>query len=741
MANSLGGLVVSLGLDAAEFTSGLTKSEYKAKQFSQQLDRTIASGIIKAELALRAAGAAAEFTFRAFQTLTSGAGDFQDLAEKTGGSAEGLASFAIAAATANTAMDTIADASVRLSKGLVGVDDESKAAGAALSALNIPLDKFKGLSPEDQIVEVAKALAGFEDGATKTAVAVTLFGKAGANLLPFLKELASEGGRQIVLTQKQIDLADAYADGQAKSAATLRLYAQAASSEAIPALIDLTNAGTEFLKVLIGVDSTTGKLAVNNGVVSFAEAGTNALAFLVDSGQGVVRVFQAVGRQIALELAVIKTFKDQGLAAAQALAKQGQDEQRASLAAPLFSQQLAQARAARKLLDDQRRVEDRGFKPKGAQINFDGAVKGGVKGGTAAAARNFADYATTVAQSIGRMAEESDVAKLGRVNAELVKLNELAAAGLDLGIVSDVRAKLLAQLPQQLESAAEAFRKFELAGTEASNNALGDEKLRRYNDEQQRFNALMEATPSAQLEKQRADMQLLAEAFDAGRISAEQFNEAAGARLGILDKGLENTSSLAKDLGLSFSSAFEDAIVAGSGLSDVLKGLEKDIVRIITRKMVTEPLGDFFAGALKGVTGGGVTGGGGGGGWLGNLLGSFAPMLIGAFGGGTYTPTGATGDFARLDRLSGRAVGGAVDAGGMYRVAENRPEVLDVGGKSYLMMGNKRGRVDPNPRMGGTRSQVVNNTFHFAGAVDQRTQTQMAAAAARAVSIANTRNN
>lgn len=45
-----------------------------------------------------------------------------------------------------------------------------------------------------------------------------------------------------------------------------------------------------------------------------------------------------------------------------------------------------------------------------------------------------------------------------------------------------------------------------------------------------------------------------------------------------------------KSLGLTFSSAFEDAIVNGAELSDVLKGIEKDLVRIVARKLITEPL-------------------------------------------------------------------------------------------------------------------------------------------------------
>ena len=51
-------------------------------------------------------------------------------------------------------------------------------------------------------------------------------------------------------------------------------------------------------------------------------------------------------------------------------------------------------------------------------------------------------------------------------------------------------------------------------------------------EDQQRLNDLLAATPTAQLEKTRETMQFLADAFEAGRINAEQFSEAANAALG-----------------------------------------------------------------------------------------------------------------------------------------------------------------------------------------------------------------
>lgn len=88
-----------------------------------------------------------------------------------------------------------------------------------------------------------------------------------------------------------------------------------------------------------------------------------------------------------------------------------------------------------------------------------------------------------------------------------------------------------------------------------------------------------------------------------------------------------------RDLGYTFSSAFEDAIVDGKGLSDILKGIEQDIIRIAARRLVTEPLGNFIS---AGAT---------------NLFSSFG------FGGA-------------------RAMGGPVAAGVPYIVGERGPEMF-----------------------------------------------------------------
>lgn len=70
---------------------------------------------------------------------------------------------------------------------------------------------------------------------------------------------------------------------------------------------------------------------------------------------------------------------------------------------------------------------------------------------------------------------------------------------------------------------------------------------------------------------------------------------------GDAEQGARDVSEAARDLGFTFSSAFEDAIVRGEGFRDVLQGILQDILRIITRTQITEPLGNSFAKWLDGM--------------------------------------------------------------------------------------------------------------------------------------------
>lgn len=164
-------------------------------------------------------------------------------------------------------------------------------------------------------------------------------------------------------------------------------------------------------------------------------------------------------------------------------------------------------------------------------------------------------------------------------------------------------------------------------------------------------------------EKLADETQRLRELYAGGGIDAATFWRAVAQlneEFAKTTDGTKSTEDAIRQLGLTFTSAFEEAITAGGSFRDILSGIEKDLLRLGTRKLVTEPLLKSFEGLVSG--GGGLPGllglGGGTPGsanfvgplqpgttspGLGTLLLNGIQSLLGFANGGTFTVGGAGG--------------------------------------------------------------------------------------------------
>lgn len=129
--------------------------------------------------------------------------------------------------------------------------------------------------------------------------------------------------------------------------------------------------------------------------------------------------------------------------------------------------------------------------------------------------------------------------------------------------------------------------------------AAGDAVNKSNMEYQALLSSLLDATPSANLAKQRSDVRLLTDEFEAGRLNEQLYLEAVSSRLDLTGEKITQTKSAAEELGMTFSSAFEDAIVGGKAFSEVLDGLVKHIARVAIRKAVTEPMTNYVSAAVK----------------------------------------------------------------------------------------------------------------------------------------------
>ena len=574
--------LAQLSIDLIAKTATFEKDLKRAADLGSQFASATVAGFTAI-----ASGAASAVV--AFDQLVKSAGNFQDLAEQIGSSAEGLASLAVSASVGGTSMDEVAAFATKLTKNLTGVDDESSKAGAALKALGLDIGELKDADPADQLERIAKALDGFQDGTGKTAVMEAL-AKGGAKLMPFLKELATEGGRQVILTKEMIEQADAYADSQARSRAKLSLYAQALATEAIPALTAFQDALTDTAKEMMGVAEGATDLKTNDGVREFAKGAVGALGFVVDAADGVYRVVSIIGKSIgAIGAAGAAVASGEFKMAKSIMAELGSDVD-ATLNRGLFSEKL-QKRLAE--IGTQTQAQTGGKKGK---LTFDGASGGG-SGGSKAAATKIDENAQALARYVNQLESATEkTLDLSEVEKARIFLTTIGTTG-EIAQVQELVLGMAKRIDQEKELG--ELLKLKRAAATAAGDAV--------NKENEFFANAIAGTPTAKLEKQRADMMKLAEGFQTGAFgnpesmaAMQLYGEAASTMLGNLGGDVKEVESDFASLGATFSSSLEDAIVNGNGLRSVIQGLGQDILRITVRKTITEPIGNALTGAFSG---------------------------------------------------------------------------------------------------------------------------------------------
>ncbi len=222
----------------------------------------------------------------AFVTLVKNSIDataaLHDLAITTGMSVENLSAFRDIGAQSGASIDKIAGMSVKLSKALAVSNEETAGATQAIKALGLNYEDFRKMKPDEQMVAIAKAMDNYADGAGKSAVATTLFGRSGAEQLPFLKDLARTTELNASVTKEQAAAADELGDRFAMLGVEGRAWVRDVSLAMLPALNDAAGA---FLDVVRGVDETgkaTDKLKNQASITSWTETAVRALTYVID---------------------------------------------------------------------------------------------------------------------------------------------------------------------------------------------------------------------------------------------------------------------------------------------------------------------------------------------------------------------------------------------------------------------------------------------------------------------------
>lgn len=236
----------------------------------------------------------------AFDKYVDGAVSMQRLAIVTGTTTENISGLAAVAKLSGTEVDQVQGAMVRLSAGMSKANDETKGMGAAFAALQLDPAKLKTMDTADALQEVAKAFAKVEDGSSKTAIAVAIFGKAGAELLPYLKDLASTGALVSKITTEQGQAAKDYQLALKQMELAQGSVAKTIAAELVPAASTFVQELARMVQQSETVRGSIGALAKDGSIRSWAEDAAQALALVADGFANVMHLmrFASIGGNV-----------------------------------------------------------------------------------------------------------------------------------------------------------------------------------------------------------------------------------------------------------------------------------------------------------------------------------------------------------------------------------------------------------------------------------------------------------
>lgn len=216
-----------------------------------------------------------------------------DLAQKTGMSVESLARFKKAAATSDTDLETVAKASMKLSKGMLEAAETGKGATSeALQAMGISATDAAGKlkSADEVMLEIATRFKAMPDGAEKTAMAMKLFGRSGAELVPLLNMGGDAIDKlKVKMTTAFAEKANQYSDKLATLSGKVGALGMDIMVAVLPALDSLTSALTKVVDAFNSVDPSIRNVIVLASLIAIAWGPITGLI------TGIVAAFSSLG--------------------------------------------------------------------------------------------------------------------------------------------------------------------------------------------------------------------------------------------------------------------------------------------------------------------------------------------------------------------------------------------------------------------------------------------------------------
>lgn len=713
-SKSLGTLTIDLVAKVGGFQTGMTKAQREADKRAAAIERRLKKMGVAIDAAFKIAAAAAVAAFGAITVGVGRAIDGMDRiaksSQKVGVGTEALSKLAYAAELSGVEFGQLEGALAKLAKSRDMAAQGSKEQLDIFRALGVEFQRADGTlrNTDEVLADIADRFQALPDGSTKTAAAMALLGRSGAQLIPLLNggsqglsdmgdELERLGG---VVTPEAAKQSEQFNDNITRLKTAVDSLWIGLAKELLPDLIKFTEEMVDSAKKGDGLAETVRDVA--EGIRAMGTAAQFAVDLVQALTFSVIGLYNAAKglEQFSLPGVLSRvftpeefTFKEDFRNAGVAFGLAGDAFDGGSAAAPKFDFEASeragqaaaeQAKRARDAAEQEKKLADALKKQREEQEKATAARKAAAEAAraqaladreAAAQARAFEATQAALGDILRKQAEEmggplaqaafqyqDTMVELAGVEQELIRLGKLDEEQTNRLALARKGAN------EQYQKTVEAIQS-QIDPLDALLSSMDMELslMRMGNTER-----------VTELELQR----LIYEYRQKGIELSEQEIESARERIRVKAEEIEALGKQINELD-RFRSSFADnvaGVLDGSkSIKDALRDLVDDFIAQLARLAAQN-----FTQSLFGQQG---TPGGGG---LGSLFGS----LFGAFGGA-------------------RAAGGPVLSGVPYLVGEKGPE---------LVVPNASGTVIPAAQTAALmgRGARGGDTFVIQGATSRR---------------------
>ncbi|AVF41558.1 hypothetical protein AL486_19075 [Pandoraea apista] len=659
---TIGTITVDLLAKTGSFEKDVNRAAKLAEKRAKEINAAFARLGVDIGLGLTAAGRAAVLLGKsAIDQLAA----LDDAAQKTGASVENLSKIQQSTMAFNHNFDDVETAISQLAKGMATVDDESNKTNKALAALGISAKDAGGnlRDPSEVMIDIAKRLQDFQDGASKTALVTDLFGKSGANLLPVLNDMADSVDGFMGASKESASQATAFQDNLSKLSGQFKTLAQEVLSDALPAL-------NKFFTLIQDIRNTS--------LVGFMSA---KLSDDLDPGPRLA--------EIRRKLSVLDEQKA-GYAKANPLARAwSQDD------IEIMNQQILDLTREKQYLEARQRSH--ALANPVAPDQIDRMLSG---------AKPVLNY-TTGREKVAKEAKDrkSDAERyVESLNKQVITVQNLTAAEEALAMIQSGSLGTVTQAQKDQILTAATLVDLAKDGIEqekqrqdliAQGKKVYEDTLSPFERMQQDYTKLNTLLQGGYIDAQTYDREITQ--------VQKKFDE-------LTDKSKEAQSELdefAKSVAQNIQSSFAEFLF--DPFKDGLDGMLKGFLDFLRRAVANAAAANLSQALFGGTSGGGIGGG---------LLGAAFTGILGAYGdatgttvGGVYGPQTQAGLDDLISQVSMRASGGPVTAGKPYIVGEKQAE---------LFVPSTSGTILPSmPSAGGVSVSLVTNVDNSGNANSQ----------------------